>query len=179
MEVSRDGEVVFKEGIKHGGVLSIKELGDQVDTLRQLGTLTYLLAKGTTLSQRQKLLSETDYIIGVSSTTFLDSKGTRQHDESPDYLVTIGNKSFQVTRSRIINKWEGMEEYNLVDSDYSTSITVWDHEGTPPLVQRVSINQLQDTLDAGHENRKTDALLAREWLVKTRQFLLEATTGLE
>lgn len=168
-EFDINGEIPFKEGWKHGRNLSLIELADRQDALEQVGLLTSRLIKGVPKSQRASVLLGTNYVIGVASSSYGD-----EYNEDPGESVWIGDNRFQVKRYRAHNHYEGMEDYNIVKDNYATELVVWDHENTPPLIQQVLINQVQDVLEKSHEIQKTDALLAREWLDETRRFLLEA-----
>lgn len=168
-EFDGNGEIPFKEGWKHGHNLSMLELGDKRDTLKQVGSLTLRLIEGVPKSQRAGVLQGTNYVLGVSSASHGD-----EDNEAPGESVWIGDDKFKVIRYKPHNHWKGMEDYNLVNGGYATELVVWDHEHTLPLVQKVPIEQLPDVLDERNETYKTDALLAREWLNETRTFLLEA-----
>lgn len=172
-EFDGNGEVSFKEGFRHGHSLSIAELGDRQDTLKQVGSLTLQLVKGVPKSQRASVLQGTNYVLGVASASY----GT-EYREDPEHVVWIGDDKFKVSRHEVGNRWTGIEDYNLLDGTHATELVVWDHELTPPLVQKVPMEQAQDVMDASNEIYKTDALLAREWLDRTRQFLLQALSSL-
>lgn len=172
-EFDGNGEVAFKEGFQHGHSLSVVELGNRQDALRQIGTLTLQLAKSVPKSQRASVLKGTNYVLGVSSSSY-----GNEYREDPEYVVWIGDDKFKVSRHEVRNHWKGIEDYNLLDGTHATELIVWDHKLTPPLVQKVPLEQAQEVLDASNEIHKTDALLAREWLDRTRQFLLEALSSL-
>ena len=137
-EFNSNGEVKFKEGYQSGYILSIEELGDRRDTLGQVGSLVLLLVKEVPKSQRATILQKTSYTLSVAS-TFLDGK----YNEDPDYVVWIEDTNFKVSRRRDRDPQKSNENYSLSNGTHKTELTVWDHDLTPPLVQRVPLEQAQ------------------------------------
>ena len=145
-EFNSNGEVKFKEGYQSGYILSIEELGDRQDALKQTGLLVFQFFKGVPKSSRAKVLQETCYTLGVAS-TFLDG----EYKENPEYVVWIEDTNFKVSRRRDRDPQKSNENYSLSNGTHKTELTVWDHDLTPPLVQKVPLKQAQEVMDASNE----------------------------